>query len=201
MNKVVQLLKRNIFIRAGSILSVYAVALILILIPMHQRTTQMEKQVEELLVNNQKIQHIMLAGKHSGEQLEIIKKRLEKYKTMIPERSRLSEVLDNIAKRAQGDGLEVLSLKPVKDGPLEGGKDRPAILTRPNDELYEIVINMKANAQFFELGQYLSDLEKAPYMIVIKQVQVDSPGKVVAQEREPELSVSITMAIMMIVSS
>jgi len=196
--KIFLVLKRNFYVRAGVLIVLLVLFVFIFVLPAHDKTKQLAQRVDNVYLENRQTQGIIIASGHSGQKLEHIQTLLQKYQQMVRPRSELSYVLDKIASRAQAHGLEVVSLKPLNNVPYAG--DVNGILKNNSQQVYEVVISMKAKGHFMEVGRYVSDLEEAPFKIIIKNLALKTPSFADNESKEPELSVKLVLSILMLFS-
>jgi len=189
-------LRKSLLIRAAIVLVILIAFLFLLFIPQMTKTKTLARVVDNLYFENQHLEELVLSSGHPGERLQSIQNLLQDYREMIPPRSMLSEVLDKVATRAEEDGLEVLSLKPLRNLPyLKGNKE---ITQTHSEHVYEVMMSMQAKGLFFELGRYLTSLETGPYRILVKHVSLKTRHSGENEgPQEPELQIEIVMGILM----
>src|SRR3990167_156497 len=150
IEKFILVIRKNFFVRAGLLITLLLIFIFLFLIPTLVGTKSLAHEVDGLYAANQQIQDEILSSGHSGQKLESIQKLLHNYERMIRPRTELSDILNKIASKAQEYGLEVLTLKPLRNTPYPG--DAEALLKNPDEKVYEVVISMTAKGHFLELG-------------------------------------------------
>lgn len=189
-------LGKNLLIQVGVLSTILALFILFFLIPQHTKTRRLARQVESLYVDNQRTQSLVLSSGHSGEKLQNIQKLLGRYRSMIPPRTQLPEVLDKIASRAEADGLEVLSLKPLRDIPYLA--DDLGLLKGQKLQVVKVVIGLEAKGHFFEIAHYLVHLENGPFKMIVEGVRFENTSPVKERTlKEPELTVTIDIGILM----
>lgn len=198
LNHLLAPIRKNFYIRAG----IFAVGIVLFvaifLIPKFLSTRELAKKVNVLVQENQNIQGKILTSEHSGEMLQKIKNRLEHYKRMIPARDQFAHVLDQIASKAQEDGLKVVFIRPVRNVLYESADENlERINAAQTEKVHESTLEMQVSGSFFDLGQYLKHLEQAPFKILVKNVLIRNDKKDAAKAlQQPELTVHLTLAVL-----
>ncbi len=187
-------LRKNFLIRTGIAGVVLAGFFFFLFLPQYWAVKDLAETVDGLHRENQMMQTTVLASGHSGRKLQEIREKLQTYRSMIPMRSRLPEVLDQVATRAQADGLEVISIRPLHNVAFLDGDQE--LFRRQDQQVYEAILQMEATGYFFEIGRYLSSLETAPYKILLKKVDVKRPRTEI-EGREPELTLNIVFSVLM----
>ncbi len=195
MTSVVAKLRRNLLIKLGAWLVAFCLFVFLTLIPKYISTKTLAKTVDDLYAENEQMQQTVLSTEGSGKKLQETREKLIVYRNMVPSRDRLPEVLDQIASRAQADGLSVSSLKPLRNVPY--AKDSQEIFKKWDQQPYEVVIDLQVSGQFFEIGQYLSHLENGPYKMIVKSLELKTRGRAAQGAGEPELDIKLTVGILM----
>jgi Tfp pilus assembly protein PilO len=195
MTSVVAKLRRNLLIKLGAWLGAFCLFIFLTLIPKFVSTKALARAVDSLYGENEQMQQTVLSTEGSGKKLQEIREKLIDYRNRVPPRDRLPKVLDQIASRAQADGLSVSSLKPLRNVPY--AKDSQDIFKKWDQQPYEVVISLQVSGQFFEIGQYLSHLENGPYKLIIKSLELKTRGRAVQGAGEPELDIKLTVGILM----
>ena len=170
-----------------------------VILPMQWKVRGLSTDVQKFSDENQKIQGMILSANRTGKNFQLILDRLEHYQKMIPNRETVSNILELIGSSAEVHQLDVQSLKPRTDKPYVSIDGKP-FLTQGR-EAQELLINMEARGSFFSLGNYLAWLEKVPYKITVKEVEIKnlgaSGGKASAGD---DLNVNLTFGILTMVS-
>lgn len=190
-------LRRSFWFQAGFFSLLLVIFFFFIILPRFFSMRTITGEVEALYQQNERIQELILSSEHSGEKLQSTLAQLEKYQEMLPPSEELSDVLDKIASRAQADGLEVLSLKPLRDIPF---LDLPAgLLKDPREQVIEALIEIKMQGSFFEVGRYVYHLENGPYKMIVRSVTMSNKNPVspLRGGEEPDLSVDLIVSVLM----
>ncbi|MDD5217015.1 MAG: type 4a pilus biogenesis protein PilO [Candidatus Omnitrophica bacterium] len=196
MTKGLGTLKKNVLIKFAISGGVLLLFVFLLFLPQYGRTQLLRSEVENLSKENERIQTMVISTEKTGEKLQSIQNQLRKYQGMLPPRGTLSNVLDKIASRAQVDGLQVFSIKPLRD--LAYAEADPELLKNHGQKIIQVVISISAQGRYGSLGRYISHLENSPYKILIREVIVQNMDMIASQEgKEPELTIDLTLGILM----
>jgi len=162
-------LQKRLIIRGGIVSGVLILFAAFLIFPRHLENEQAQQYLDQLSDKNLSVQETLATTQDFGAKLHQILETLRHYKAMIPPQKMLSGILNDIGSRAQKNKLEVLSLQAVDERPFTTGKTQ-AVVEIKGREIVEVGIEMSIRGVFNKIGRYITDLEKAPYAILIKEV-------------------------------
>jgi len=168
-------LQKRLLIRGGIVTAVLIFFAAFFIIPRHYENKDLEQHLSQLSNKNSMIQETLATTQDFGEKLHEILENLRHYKSMIPPQKVLSDILNDIGSRAQKNRLEVISLQAVDELPFTSGQGKTVVEIKGR-EIVKVGIQMSVRGSFSDVGRYISNLEKAPYAILIKEITLNREG-------------------------
>ena len=188
-------LQKRLLTRIGGLGIFCFLFAVAVLIPKYMEKNNLSQAVAQLSGDNLQVKKVILTSHQFGERLHDIVSQLEYYRHRVPSRESLPEILEEIASRAQDNQLEVLSLQPMKDKPLTGSGNEPVEMG--DKKIHELTIDMKARGKYVSLGHYLSQLEMAPYAILVKGVEIKNEKADIHAEGDPSLEIKLKLGVLL----
>jgi hypothetical protein len=168
-------LQKRLMIQGAIVTALLIFFATFLIVPRYFENKNLQGYISQLSDKNLTIQETLATTQDFGEKLHEILETLKYYKSMIPPQKMVSEVLNDIGSRAQKNRLSVVSLQAVDEHPFRAGKGK-SIVEVKGREIVEVVIEMSARGSFSDVGRYISNLEKAPYAILIKDISLNREG-------------------------
>ena len=168
-------LQKRLLIRGGIVTAILIFFAVFFITPRYFANKDTQQYLDQLSSKNLTIQGTLATTQDFGEKLHEILETLRHYKSMIPPQKMLSSLLNDIGSRAQKNRLTVISLQAVEERPFTTGEGRTAVAITGR-EIVEVSIEMSVRGSFSDIGRYISNLEKAPYAILIKEVTLNREG-------------------------
>lgn len=187
---------KNLLIKTGMLLIVLLLCFAFLILPRKFKKDALSNEVQDLQRGNVRIQNAVAISHDFGERLHDILKTLKHYKAKLVPRAALPDVLDDIGSKAQENHLEVKFLQVL--GEEDGEPPAGSGLNIKGKTIEEVVVGMNARGKFGYLGRYLSALERAPYAILIKDVDLMNKKIVGPESRiEPVLDIDLKLVVLM----
>lgn len=172
----------------------FAAVLFLVLLPKASRVRKLAEDVKMTLADNQRLQTSVLTAKHSGDRLDEINEKLNRYKARALYQEDLPRVLDEIGATAQTARLSVLSLRALDEPRRIPGES----FVEGALEIQQVIVSLKAEGQYPDMVQYFKALESLPYLTSVQTLSLKKADlRETLENEEPRLSVEVMIAVLM----
>lgn len=184
----------RVFILAAIMISIFLSFVIFVLLPFRWKVRSLRAEVKTYFEESQRAQEMMLATNRSGEKFETTLEKLEKYRKMAPTPDVLAGALDRAGSNAEQFRLNLMSLKPKNDEKIPMPDGKPFI--DEGREARMLRVEMALRGSFFALGNYLTSLEKAPYKIIVKELDIRNPNMKAQGGGASDLEIQMTLGML-----
>ena len=185
---------KKLMTRSALIGGVFAAAFFIVVLPKVMAVRRLSADVRKTFQENRALQALILTANNSGDRLEVIQQKLEKYKKRALRQEDLTKALDAIGSQAQAIRLNVLSLQALDQPRRIPGE----IFTDGDSEIQQVQIALKAEGEYPDVRQYFDKLEELPYQVSIQTILLKNISpQTTESHKEPLLSLEVTMGVLM----
>lgn len=180
----------------SSVLCVTFLAVWLVVVPKYLEARELQGAVLARFWENQRIEKIILSSENPGKRFQEIHEHLNRYQEYVPPSHRSLQILDDLPKWAERSGLQVQSIKTLKERPYLGRDGAP--FRDEEIEVHEFGIEMKLEGTYFSLRRYLTDLRKTNYKIRSLNIILKNPraGFNISDTPEPKLLIELELGVL-----